>query len=145
VHHDNSVPVLTVGPLPRVAKPGDAGADLTTSVDVTLAPGARATVPTGLSIALPAGFMALVLPRSGLASRHGITLVNAPGLIDAGYRGEIQVVMLNTDSSETVTLKAGDRIAQLLVLPMTSWHAVAVEYLPGSDRGGDGFGSTGVA
>ena len=142
--HPDSVPVLTVGESPRVAKPGDAGADLVASVAVTLAPGQRAVVPTGLKIALPAGFMALVLPRSGLAAQHGISLVNSPGLIDSGYRGEISVVLLNTDRVSDVTLEAGDRIAQLVVLPVTAWHSVPVSTLPGSDRGERGFGSTGV-
>jgi dUTP pyrophosphatase len=142
--HPDSVPVLTVGKTPQVAKPGDAGADLVAAGAVTLAPGQRAVVPTGLRIALPAGFMALVLPRSGLAAKHGVTLVNSPGLIDAGYRGEISVVLLNTDKESDVTLEAGDRIAQLVVLPVTAWHSVAVSNLPGSDRGEGGFGSTGV-
>lgn len=136
--------MLTVGKNPRVAKPGDAGADLVTAVSVTLAPGERALVPTGLSVALPSGFMALVLPRSGLAAKHGVTLVNSPGLIDAGYRGEISVVLLNTDRESAVTLDTGDRIAQLVVLPVTAWHSVSVSSLPGSDRGDGGFGSTGV-
>lgn len=144
MHHDDSVPVLAVGDPPRFAQPGDAGADLTAAVDYTLGPGQRAVIGTGVKIALPAGYMALVLPRSGLAAKHGITLVNSPGLIDSGYRGEISVVVLNTDQDSEFRISAGDRIAQLVVLPVTSWHTVAVEALPGSHRGESGFGSTGV-
>jgi len=144
VHHDDSVPVLAVGDAPRFAHPGDAGADLSAAADCVLGPGQRAVIGTGVKIALPAGFMALVLPRSGLAAKHGITLVNSPGLIDSGYRGEISVVVLNTDQDAEFRISAGDRIAQLVVMPVTSWHTVAVEALPGSHRGEDGFGSTGV-
>jgi len=144
VHHHDSVPVLWVGDVPRFAHPGDGGVDLPSAVDLSVDPGERAVVPTGVSIALPAGYMALVLPRSGLAAKHGITLVNSPGLIDSGYRGEVSVVVLNTDKGEQFRISAGDRIAQLVVLPVTAWHAVAVETLPGSHRGVDGFGSTGV-
>jgi dUTP pyrophosphatase len=142
-HHD-SVPVLVVGELPRAAHPGDAGYDLSSAEDVVLAPGERATVGTGIGLALPAGFLALVLPRSGLAQKHGITLVNSPGLIDSGYRGEIRVVILNTDKDNAFTMSVGDRIAQLLVMPVTAWHGVSVAELPGSHRGEAGFGSTGV-
>ncbi len=144
MHHDDSVPVLAVGSAPRFAHPGDAGADLTAAIDCVLAPGERAVIGTGVKIALPAGVMALVLPRSGLAAKHGITLVNSPGLIDSGYRGEISVVVLNTDKDEEFKISAGDRIAQLVVMPATAWHTVGVEALPGSHRGEDGFGSTGV-
>ncbi|WP_062464866.1 dUTP diphosphatase [Demequina soli] len=132
-------------PLPRYSHPGDAGADVTTRIDVTLAPGERATVPTGLRIALPAGYAAFVHPRSGLAARHGVTIVNAPGTVDAGYRGEIAVTLLNTDPHEPVTLAKGDRIAQLVIQRVEIADFVAVESLPGSHRGEGGFGSTGVA
>ena len=102
-------------PLPSYAHPGDAGADLTTTVDVQLAPGERALVPTGISIALPEGYVALVHPRSGLAARFGVSIVNAPGTVDAGYRGEIKVMLINLDPREPVSLDRGDRIAQLVV------------------------------
>ena len=130
-------------PLPAYSHPGDAGADITTRVDVEIAPGERVTVPTGLRIALPHGYVALVHPRSGLASRHGITIVNAPGTVDAGYRGEISVTLLNTDAREAVTLRRGDRIAQLVIQRVEHAAFVAVEHLPGSHRGDGGFGSTG--
>jgi dUTP pyrophosphatase len=130
-------------PAPTYAHPGDAGADLVTSVDVTLEPGQRQTVPTGVAIALPAGYAAFVHPRSGLAARSGLTVVNAPGTVDAGYRGEIQVTLLNTDSSAPVHLHRGDRIAQLVVQRVSQARFVEVERLPGSARGLGGFGSTG--
>ena len=129
--------------VPRRARPGDAAADLSTREDVLLGPGERVTVGTGVAVALPAGYAAFVLPRSGLAAGHGITIVNAPGTVDAGYRGEIRVTLLNTDTSHEVQLHAGDRVAQLLVLPVPAVRFVEVETLPGSDRGDDGFGSTG--
>lgn len=132
-------------PVPHYAHPGDAGADVTTRVDVELAPGQRVTVPTGLRIALPDGYVALVHPRSGLAARHGVTIVNAPGTVDAGYRGEISVTLLNTDASATVRLKRGDRIAQLVIQRVERAAFVSVESLPGTHRGEGGFGSTGVA
>ncbi|HEY4151722.1 MAG TPA: dUTP diphosphatase [Pseudolysinimonas sp.] len=128
---------------PSYAHPGDAGADLVSTDDVTLAPGERQTVGTGVSIALPDGYVALVVPRSGLAAKHGITVVNTPGTVDAGYRGEIRVILLNTDAAEPYTIAAGDRIAQLLVLPVTRARFVSVERLPGTERGESGFGSTG--
>lgn len=128
---------------PVYAHPGDAGADLVSTVDLTLAPGERATVGTGVSIALPAGYVALVVPRSGLAAKHGITVVNTPGTVDAGYRGEIKVILLNTDAVESYVIAAGDRIAQLLVLPVTRARFIPVERLPGTERGEGGFGSTG--
>lgn len=131
-------------PLPARARPGDAGLDLVTTEDVLLAPGARATVGTGLAIALPAGTAAFVLPRSGLAARHGVTVLNAPGTVDAGYRGEIRVTLLNTDSHAPVTLRAGDRVAQLVVMTLPEVHLVEVDRLPGSDRGEGGLGSTGT-
>lgn len=130
-------------PLPAYAHPGDAGADLTTTVDVHLAPGERAVVPTGISIALPDGYVALVHPRSGLAARCGVSIVNAPGTVDAGYRGEIKVVLVNLDPAEAVTLHRGDRIAQLVVQRFERARFVEVERLPGSDRGEGGYGSTG--
>lgn len=132
-------------PLPRYSHPGDAGADITTRIGLTLAPGERATVPTGLRIALPDGYAAFVHPRSGLAAKHGVTVVNAPGTIDAGYRGEISVTLLNTDATETVTLEPGDRIAQLVIQQVERARFVHVDTLPGSHRGDGGFGSTGVA
>jgi dUTP pyrophosphatase len=130
-------------PLPTRAHPGDAGLDLTTREACTLAPGERALLPTGIAIALPDGYVGFVVPRSGLAVRHGVSLVNAPGTIDAGYRGEIRVSVVNLDPREAVTLEAGDRIAQLVVqrVPLVRLHEVA--RLPGSDRGAGGFGSSG--
>jgi dUTP pyrophosphatase len=130
-------------PAPGYARPGDAGADLMTTVDVTLAPGERRTVPTGIAIALPEGFAGFVHPRSGLAARSGLTVVNAPGTVDAGYRGEIQVTLLNTDSTTPVHLHRGDRIAQLVVQRVSRARFVDVEQLPASIRGAGGFGSTG--
>jgi dUTP pyrophosphatase len=130
-------------PLPSYALPGDAGADLVTAVDVTLEPGERAVVPTGISIALPEGYAAFVHPRSGLAARFGVALVNAPGTIDAGYRGEIKVIVINLDPLVPVTLRRGDRIAQLVVQPVAAARFVEVAELPISQRGAGGFGSTG--
>lgn len=130
-------------PLPSYAHPGDAGADLTTTVDVRLAPGERALVPTGISIALPEGYVALVHPRSGLAARFGVSIVNAPGTVDAGYRGEIKVMLINLDPTEPVRLERGDRIAQLVVQQVERARFVEVDSLPGSVRGAGGYGSTG--
>ena len=130
-------------PPPSYAHPGDAGADLYAAVDVEIAPGERATVPTGVAIALPDGYAAFVHPRSGLAARHGVTLVNAPGTIDAGYRGEIQVILLNTDSAERVRLRRGDRIAQLVIQRVERARFTEVDELPDSVRDIGGFGSTG--
>ena len=130
-------------PLPSYAHPGDAGADLTTTVDVRLEPGERAMVPTGISIALPDGYAALVHPRSGLAARCGISIVNAPGTVDAGYRGEVKVMLVNLDPREPVSLSRGDRIAQLVVQRVERARFVEVDRLPGSDRGDGGYGSTG--
>lgn len=130
-------------PLPTYAQPGDAGADLVTTVDVTLAPSERQLVPTGISIALPPGYAAFVHPRSGLAARKGLSMVNAPGTIDAGYRGEIKVNLINLDPAEPIELKRGDRIAQLVIQPVSRGIFHEVERLPGSDRGEGGFGSTG--
>lgn len=130
--------------LPSYSHPGDAGADLMSREDLTLAPGARATVPTGIAIALPEGYAAFVHPRSGLAARHGVTIVNAPGTVDAGYRGEIKVTLLNTDTTQAVDIHRGDRIAQLVIQRVERAELVEVERLPGSDRGTGGFGSTGL-
>lgn len=130
-------------PLPRYARPGDAGADLATAEDVELAPGQRAVVGTGIAIALPEGYAAFICPRSGLAASHGITVVNAPGTVDAGYRGEIKVTLLNTDPQRAVSFRRGDRIAQLVVQRVESASFREVAQLPASARGADGFGSTG--
>ena len=130
-------------PLPGYAHPGDAGADLCAAEEVVLPPGGRATVGTGLAVAVPDGHAAFVHPRSGLAARHGITVVNAPGTVDAGYRGEVRVVLLNTDPDEPFTVRRGDRIAQLVVQPVTRVRFVDVAELPPSPRGEGGFGSTG--
>ena len=130
-------------PLPRYSKGGDAGADIVSRIDITLAPGERALVPTGISIALPDGYVALVHPRSGLSIKHGVTMVNAPGTVDAGYRGELQCIMINHDPTESVTFKRGDRIAQLVFQKVERAEFIEVEHLPGSGRGEGGFGSTG--
>ncbi|WP_304450810.1 dUTP diphosphatase [Nocardiopsis sp. YSL2] len=130
-------------PLPQYAHPGDAGADLYTTTDVVLAPGERATVPTGLAIALPEGYAAFVHPRSGLAARSGLTIVNAPGTVDAGYRGEIKVTLLNTDRDAPVKLSRGDRIAQMVIQRVERAEFVEADALPESARGAGGFGSTG--
>jgi len=135
--------LLSGGHAPEYARPGDAGADLRAAEAVSLAPGERATVGTGIAIALPDGYAAFVMPRSGLASRNGITLVNGPGTVDAGYRGEIRVTLLNTDARETFEIRPGDRIAQLVIQPIVRARFVPVETLPGSHRGEQGFGSTG--
>lgn len=130
-------------PLPTYALPGDAGADIVTTVDVELAPGERAVVPTGIAVALPDGFAAFVHPRSGLAARCGMSLVNAPGTIDAGYRGEVKVILINHDPREVLRLHRGDRVAQLVIqrVERASFHIV--ESLPDSVRGAGGHGSTG--
>jgi dUTP pyrophosphatase len=130
-------------PLPTYARPGDAGLDLVARVDVELAPaGGRALVPTGLAVALPAGYAGLVLPRSGLALRHGVTVLNTPGLIDAGYRDELKVVLVNTDAHASYQVRRGDRIAQLVVQRIEVCVPALVETLDGVSRGG-GFGHTG--
>lgn len=130
-------------PLPSYAHPGDAGLDLVTTVDVVLEPGERALLPTGIAIALPEGYAGFVHPRSGLALKHGLSIVNAPGTVDAAYRGELAVTVINLDPREAIHLHRGDRIAQLVVQRVE--HAVLheVESLPGSDRGEGGFGSSG--
>jgi dUTP pyrophosphatase len=130
-------------PLPVYAKGGDAGADIVTRIDVTLQPGERVLVPTGIAIALPDGYVALVHPRSGLAIKHGVTMVNAPGTVDAGYRGELQCIMINHDAKEAITFHKGDRIAQLVIQKVERAEFVEVKDLPGSGRGTGGFGSTG--
>ena len=131
-------------PLPSYALPGDAGFDVCTTVDITLEPGERAIVPTGIAIALPDGYAAFVHPRSGLAARHGLTIVNAPGTIDAGYRGEVKVCLLNTDAHDPVTLTRGDRIAQIVVQPVARAVLHEADRLPGAHRGEGGYGSTGT-
>ncbi len=130
--------------LPTGAYPGDAGLDLASVEDVVLRPGERATVATGLAVAIPHGHAGFVQPRSGLAARHGITVVNAPGLIDSGYRGELKVVLLNTDRDEPFHVKPGDRIAQLVVIELPAVAVVEVSELPRSDRAERGFGSSAV-
>jgi dUTP pyrophosphatase len=139
-----SVDVLTTAlEPPRYAHHDDAGADLCSTDAITLNPGERATMGTGVAIALPDGYAAFVVPRSGLAARHGITIVNAPGTVDAGYRGEIRVTLLNTDADAAYTIAPGDRIAQLVVMPVTRATFISVDELPESVRGANGFGSTG--
>jgi dUTP pyrophosphatase len=131
-------------PLPRYARAGDAGADLVAREPATLAPGGgRALVPTGIALALPEGYAGFVQPRSGLALRHGVTCLNTPGLIDAGYRDELQVLLVNTDPAEPYRVARGDRIAQLVVQRVERARFVVVDELPGSERGVGGFGSTG--
>ncbi len=128
---------------PSYAHPGDAGADLRTRIDVVLAPGERALVPTGVSLALPFGFVALIHPRSGLATKSGLTIVNSPGTVDAGYRGELSVTLLNTDLHHSISLSRGDRIAQMVIQRVERAEFIEVEQLPSSVRGTGGFGSTG--
>jgi len=129
--------------VPSYAHPGDAGCDLVAVEEVTIEPGGRALVGTGLALAIPEGHGGFVLPRSGLALKHGVTCVNAPGLIDAGYRGEVRVALLNTDPRDAYTVRPGDRIAQLVVLPVPHVSFVVVNELPAATRGSGGFGSTG--
>lgn len=128
--------------LPERAYAGDAGLDLAAAERVELAPGARAVVGTGLAVAIPDGHAGFVQPRSGLAAKHGITIVNAPGLVDAGYRGELKIVLLNTDRDETFVVEPGMRIAQLVVVPVATPQPVEVEALPATERGERGFGSS---
>ncbi|GAA1702184.1 dUTP diphosphatase [Kribbella sp. NPDC056951] len=130
-------------PIPAYAHPGDAGADLVAVSDITLKPGERGLVGTGIAIALQDGYVAFVHPRSGLAAKHGVSIVNAPGTVDAGYRGEIKVCLINLDPHAEVTLKRGDRIAQLIIQQVEKAKFVEVTTLPGSDRGEGGYGSTG--
>lgn len=131
-------------PLPAAAHAGDAGLDLYAAEDVVLAPGERASVRTGVAVAIPTGYAGLVLPRSGLAARHGVALVNAPGLIDSGYRGEIRVLVVNLDTVETFKASRGDRIAQLLLQRVPDVSLREVDELPASSRGEGGFGSSGL-
>lgn len=130
-------------PAPCYAKPGDAGLDLRSAVDAVVGPGQRALIPTGVAVAIPEGYAGFVQPRSGLALKHGITIVNTPGLIDSGYRGELGVVLLNTDSKEVFVVNRGDRIAQLVIQAVPVVELVEVEELDETDRGGTGFGSSG--
>ena len=134
--HDSAV-------VPARAYAGDAGLDLSASERVELGPGERALVPTGLAVAIPEGHAGLVVPRSGLAAKHGISVVNAPGLVDAGYRGELKVILLNTDLRETFVVEPGMRIAQLVLVPVATPEPVVVDELPESERGDGGFGSSG--
>ena len=136
------VPIIAAH-VPVYAHPGDAGADLVSAEELRLGPGERALVATGVRIALPDGYVAFVVPRSGLAAKHGITIVNAPGTVDAGYRGEIKVSLLNTDATEPYDIAVGDRIAQLIVMPVPRVRFVPVDELLESARGEGGFGSTG--
>ncbi|PFG19546.1 dUTP diphosphatase [Serinibacter salmoneus] len=143
---DLDVPVRRIDddlPLPSYARAGDAGADLYAAHDVDLAPGERALIGTGIAVAVPPGFVALVHPRSGLAARHGLTVLNAPGTIDAGYRGEVRVLLVNTDREATATIRRGDRIAQLVVQSVVHARFVPVAELNETQRGDGGFGSTG--
>ena len=130
--------------LPERAYPGDAGLDLVSCEHVTIEPGERAVVGTGIAVAIPDGHAGLVVPRSGLAARHGIGIVNAPGLVDAGYRGELRVVLVNTDRRERFTVEPGMRIAQLVLVPVALAEPVGVDELPETERGVAGFGSTGA-
>ncbi len=130
--------------LPAARHPGDAGLDLHAAVDAVVAPGARAMIPTGVAVAIPEGHAGLVLPRSGLASKQGLTLANAPGLIDAGYRGEVVCAVVNLDPNDAVSIATGDRIAQLMIVELPAVEPTWAEELPGSARGEGGFGSTGT-
>jgi dUTP pyrophosphatase len=131
-------------PLPKYSKGGDAGADVVTRIDLTLEPGERALAPTGIAIALPAGYVAFAHPRSGLAIKHGVSMVNTPGTIDAGFRGELQIILINLDPRESISFKRGDRIAQLVFQRYEHADFIEVAELPGSGRGDGGFGSTGL-
>lgn len=130
--------------LPEQAHPGDAGLDLRSTIDVEVGPGERVMVPTGLAVAIPDGYAGLVLPRSGLASRHGLTMANAPGLIDAGYRGEVICAVVNLDRGAAVKIAKGDRVAQLVIVAVPDVRPASVDELPRSTRGEGGFGSTGT-
>ena len=130
-------------PAPAYAKPGDAGADLRSRIDFELEPGERALVPTGVAIALPEGYVGLVHPRSGLATKNGITIVNAPGTVDSGYRGEIRICLINLDTKTAVELQEGERVAQLVVVPFISAQFIPVAEIDETERGQGGYGSTG--
>ncbi|GAA2014511.1 dUTP diphosphatase [Microbacterium ulmi] len=136
------VPIIA-SEVPVYAHPGDAGADLVSAESVRLEPGRRALVATGVRVAIPDGYVGFVVPRSGLAAKHGITIVNSPGTVDAGYRGELKVSLLNTDADSAYDVAVGDRIAQLIVMPVSRARFIPVEELPESVRGEAGFGSTG--
>lgn len=142
----NDLPVLLVSSAeaPSYAHPGDAGADLRSADNLVIPPGERRTVGTGVAIALPAGYVGLVHPRSGLAAKHGVTVLNAPGTVDAAYRGEIKVTLLNTDLETPFEIAVGDRIAQLVIQRAERANFIQVDRLPDSNRGEGGFGSTGV-
>lgn len=146
--HEETVQVLVQRldhdlPLPAYALPDDAGADLLSAVDVALAPGERVLVPTGVAIALPSGYAAFIHPRSGLAARHGLSIVNTPGTVDAGYRGEVKVLLINQDPHESIELSRGDRVAQLVLQRVERAVFIEVTDLPESVRGAGGYGSTG--
>ncbi len=130
-------------PIPSYAKPGDAGADIYSRIDIELNPGERKLIPTGIAIALPPGFAAFVHPRSGRAIKEGLGMVNAPGTVDAAYRGELQVILINHDSQNSISIKRGERIAQLVIQKVEHAEFIELEELPGSSRGASGFGSTG--
>lgn len=132
-------------PLPCYAKYGDAGMDLYAADDVSISPGSRVLVPTGIAVAIPHGYAGFIQPRSGLAYKHGVTVLNTPGLIDSGYRGELKVLLFNATGAKPFHVRRGDRIAQLVVQPVAEVTWVPVEELPGTDRGDGGFGSTGVS
>lgn len=142
---DLPVLIVATGDLPQYAQPGDAGADLRSNQDLVIAPGERVTVSTGIAIALPAGYVGLVHSRSGLAAKSGVIVLNSPGTVDAGYRGEIMVTLLNTDKTDPFEIRIGDRIAQLLIQKVERANFIRVERLPDSNRGNGGFGSTGVS
>jgi dUTP pyrophosphatase len=131
-------------PVPAKARPGDAGVDLRSAIDFTLNPGGRALVPTGVAVAIPPGYAGFVQPRSGMAVRHGLGIVNSPGLIDSGYRGEIKVIVINLDPTELLQVRRSDRIAQIVIVPVPDYEFVEVEDLDESERGEGGFGSTGT-
>ena len=130
-------------PVPQYAHPGDAGIDLYSAEDVTIAAGERVVVRSGVALAIPEGYAGLVVPRSGLASSSGLSMVNTPGVVDSGYRGEVRVVLINHDREEPIEISRGDRIAQLLVVPVARADVIEVDSLPPSERGSGGFGSTG--
>ena len=142
---DMKVKVLDNGiPKPCYAKPGDAGLDLRSTIDVVIEPGCRVLIPTGVAVAIPEGYAGFVQPRSGLALKHGLTIVNTPGLIDSGYRGELGVIVLNTDKGESFAVNRGDRIAQLVIQAVPVVNLIEVEELDETARGGTGFGSSGL-
>ncbi|MGL4832132.1 MAG: dUTP diphosphatase [Propionibacteriaceae bacterium] len=141
------IPLVRLDPdsaVPVYAKPGDAGADLPSAEDVILRPGERRVVATGLAVAIPQGYVGLTHPRSGLAATTGLTIVNAPGTIDSGYRGEIKIILLNTDTEQAIDIRRGDRIAQLVIQPVVQAEFVEVDSLSATERGAGGFGSTGL-